>query len=68
MPWAGDGMYLSRQSAFLYKPDVAARTCVPSTRKSKAGGSEVQVHPQLHSGFKVSLGYMILFLNLKKKS
>ena len=33
-------------------------TCNPSIREVDTGGSEVQGHSQLHSEFKVSLGYM----------
>lgn len=37
---------------------VVPCTCNPGTWKVETERSEIQIHPQLYSEFKVSLGYM----------
>ena len=42
----------------LHKPGVMEHAWNPSTWSVEAGGSEVPVHPQLHSEFKTNLRYI----------
>lgn len=41
--------------------------CNSNTQEVEGGGSEVQGHPQLHSEFKASLGYIKPYLKIKRR-
>lgn len=52
----------STQLSYYINPGVMEHTCHPCTWEVETGGSGVQVHPELHKGFEVSLACMRLCL------
>lgn len=46
---------------------VMAHSCNAGTEESKAGGSRVQSHPQLHSELEINLSFRSLCLKKERK-